>query len=274
MLSYQHHYHAGNHADVLKHWVLLDGARHLLRKDKAFDYIDTHAGAGMYTLDHMMALKTRESEDGVQRLLAEPVAGMEDYIDQVSPMVAAGRYPGSPALMQALLRVSDTAWLFELHPQTCPELTVHCGKRRRTHIRQEDGYAALPGLLPTPSRRALVLMDPSYEIKSDYQTVVAVMAKAYRRMPQAMLMLWYPIIERARVDQLMRDIKRSGMADAYRFEIGVQTDETAGMSGSGMVVVNPPWTLADQARAVLPALSSVLSRDGQSRSIIERLTAE
>ncbi len=274
MLSYQHHYHAGNHADVLKHWVLLAGVRHLLRKSRPFDYIDTHAGAGLYTLDHMMALKTRESEDGVGRLLADPVDGMADYINQISPLVANDKYPGSPRLVQSLLRPDDPSWLFELHPQTCPELIEQCGKRRKTHVRQADGYAALPVLLPTPSRRALVLMDPSYEVKSDFSTVIKVLRKAWQRMPQAMLMLWYPIIDRYRVDELMKEVMRSKMADAHRYEIGVQADEEPGMSGSGMIVINPPWTLTDQARAVLPVLSKVLSTDNQSRSTIERLTAE
>ncbi len=265
MFSYQHHYHAGNHADVLKHWLLLACVRYLQLKEKPFDYIDTHAGAGLYRLDSAMARKTAESDDGILKLDWFRLPGLEDYHRQVADDIDARCYPGSPLLVKRLLRSGDKAWLFEMHPQIIEELRQNCEQRRVCHVRREDGFKALSALLPPASHRALVLIDPSYEVKSDYQTVVKVMANAYQKMPQAMLLLWYPVVDRQRVRQLEKDFANSKIRNVHLFEMGVAQPDGAGMTASGMVVVNPPWTLADEFARTIPGVSAQLSNDHQTR---------
>lgn len=266
MLSYQHDYHAGNHADVLKHWLLLECLAHMQQKDKGLVYIDTHAGAGLYRLDSPMARKTGEADAGIRRLLAQPPEGMETYISQVRPEVTKHRYPGSAALVSSQLRPQDQGWLFELHPQAVRELERYCGRTGHAHVRQSDGFAGLLALLPVASRRALVLIDPAYEIKDDYRQVVTVLEQAWRKLPQLTALLWYPMIDRARIDRLERDVRRSKLKNAHLFELGVREPAAeAGMTASGVIVLNPPWTLIERVNALLPRLSAVLADDGQSR---------
>ncbi|MBO9495593.1 23S rRNA (adenine(2030)-N(6))-methyltransferase RlmJ [Thalassotalea sp. G20_0] len=274
MLSYQHHYHAGNHADVLKHWLLLACVRHMQKKDTPFDYIDTHAGAGLYRLDSAMARKTAESDEGVLKLDWQKLRGLNDYHGQIADDIRAKRYPGSPLLVKRLLRPGDKAWLYEMHPKTIAELRQNCEHRRLCHVRQEDGFKGLPALLPTASRRALVLIDPSYEIKSDYQTVVKVMEAAYMKMPQAMLLLWYPLVDKQQIRQMEKGFAKSRMRNTHLFEMGVADPGEPGMTASGMVVVNPPWTLADDFIRIMPQVSAHLAKDHKARWRHQLLAAE
>ena len=272
MLSYQHDYHAGNHADVLKHWLLVECVRHLQLKPAGFEYIDTHAGSGWYRLDSSPALKTGESSAGIERLLASPVAGMEDYLARVRGPVATRRYPGSPALVNELLRPQDRSWLFEMHPRAFAELERNCARRKQCFVRQTDGYAGLLGLLPVATRRALVLIDPSYELKSDYSQTVKLLQAACQKMPQATYLLWYPIVDMARVEKLERDLARAGLPDLHQFEFGVREHAAeSGMSGSGVMLVNPPWTLRAKADVILPQLAAALAEDGIARFRSDRL---
>ncbi len=279
MLSYQHAYHAGNHADVLKHWTLLACVEHLLKKDKPFVYIDTHAGSGSYQLDSPTALKTGEARQGILKLLSSPLAGLESYRQAVAADLLQQRYPGSPLLVKRCLRPGDSAWLYELHPQTLRELHSHCGQGRMRsqqacHVRQEDGFQGLLSRLPVSNRRALVLIDPSYEIKSDYQQVVNVMAQAYRKMPQTLLLLWYPVVNRQWINALELAIQKTAMSNVQLFEMGVADDSAKGMTASGMIAVNPPWSLAEQFQQTMPTVSGWLARDGVSRCRFLQLQPE
>ena len=274
MLSYQHHYHAGNHADVLKHWLLLACVRHMQKKDRPFDYIDTHAGAGLYRLDSAMARKTGESDEGVLKLDWPQLQGLEDYHGQIADDLRCQRYPGSPLLVKRLLRPGDKAWFYEMHLQTIAELRQHCEHRRHCHVRQEDGFKGLPALLPPASCRALVLIDPAYEIKSDYQTVVKVMEAAYLKMPQAMLLLWYPVVDTHQVRQMEKRVANSKMRNVHLFEMGVADPGEPGMTASGIVVVNPPWTLADEFIRTMPGVSAHLAQDRKARWRHQLLAAE
>ncbi|WP_372763651.1 23S rRNA (adenine(2030)-N(6))-methyltransferase RlmJ [Litorivivens sp.] len=265
MLSYQHHYHAGNHADVLKHWLLLECVQHLQKKDKPFDYIDTHAGAGCYNLRSVEARKTSEAQQGVQKLPWAELPELAYYRERVSTDLQGDRYPGSPLLVARELRRGDRAWLFELHPRAVVELERNCSRKRVCHVRKEDGFKALLSLLPNASRRALVLIDPSYEVKSDYRTVVSVAATALQKMPQTMLLIWYPVVERSRIKVLEQDVKKAGLRNAQLFELGVADDGGAGMSASGLIAINPPWTLAEKFQKLAPALSAALAPDGKPR---------
>lgn len=279
MLSYRHGFHAGNFADVLKHLVLVEILAYLQKKDKPLDYIDTHAGAGLYRLQGGMAAKNCEYGNGIARLLpGDPgLPALQPYLDRVLAHNAGGRlqvYPGSPAIACGLLRPQDKAWLFELHPADTEQLRRVCAGRN-IHIRGEDGFRGLAALLPTPSRRALVLIDPPYEMKQDYQRVVDALKLILRKMPTATVALWYPVVERKRIDQLERQIVASGIRRVEQFELGVRADaDGRGMTASGMIVVNPPWTLRTTMAQLLPPLARLLSEDDGEHQRIQSLVGE
>ncbi|HVE53706.1 MAG TPA: 23S rRNA (adenine(2030)-N(6))-methyltransferase RlmJ, partial [Ramlibacter sp.] len=207
MFSYRHGFHAGNHADVLKHMVLIAVLKHLTAKPTALTVVDTHAGAGLYRLDDDFAGTSGESLDGIVKLLASPLAAeppglVADYLDMVKRFNPSGRtkiYPGSPFVTQALLRqeARDKLRLFELHPTDSKALATHVDQLeagRQVTLLREDGFEGLRALLPPPSRRALVLIDPSYEIKNDYGRVAACIQESLKKFATGTYMVWYPVI--------------------------------------------------------------------------------
>ncbi|HZY18829.1 MAG TPA: 23S rRNA (adenine(2030)-N(6))-methyltransferase RlmJ [Ramlibacter sp.] len=296
MFSYRHAFHAGNHADVLKHLVLVAALRHLTQKETALWVVDTHAGAGLYRLDGDYAGTSGEAAEGILKLvaalpgLAEPAPALTDYLDRVHSFNREGSwriYPGSPFLAQALLRqeVRDKLKLFELHPTDSKSLAANIaqlGAGRQVSVAREDGFEALKSVLPPPSRRALVLIDPSYEIKSDYAKVHAVLRDALQRFATGTYAVWYPIIPRPEAHELPRKLKT--LANSFRkpwlhatFSIG-QPDDAApapgeerrtGMAASGMFLVNPPHTLKPALQAALPQLLDVLGRGRGKGQLIE-----
>jgi 23S rRNA (adenine2030-N6)-methyltransferase len=267
LLSYQHDYHAGNHADVLKHWLLVECVHYLQQKPAAFEYIDTHAGSGWYRLDSPLARQTGEAAAGIGRLLQQPLPEMAGYLELVRAAVARQRYPGSCALVNELLRPQDRAWLYELHPQAFAALEQQCARPRQSFVRKADGLRALSGLLPVASRRALVLIDPSYELKSDYHDAAEAVVQAWRKMPQATFLLWYPQVDPVRVRHLERRLRQAALPELCRFELTVGRPAGGGrLRGSGVLVVNPPYTLKARVDAVLPRLAAILRQpDGASR---------
>ena len=268
MLSYRHAFHAGNHADVLKHFVLVCLLRHLAQKDKPFWVIDTHAGAGAYGLDAGYAAKNAEFAEGIGRLLdkTELPAALADYVDLVRGMNAGGKlsfYPGSPYLAAKLLRPQDRLRLFEMHPTDVDLLGKTFQNDKRVIVTRGDGFAGLRALLPPPPRRALVLIDPSYEDKADYSRVVEAVKDSLKRFPTGTYAIWYPQLARPearRLPERLRALKDVAWLDA---SLSVRKPATGepGMSGSGVFVVNPPWTLAGTLRECLPALKSALALD-------------
>ena len=268
MLSYRHGFHAGNFADVLKHLVLTRILAHLVAKPKPFCCIDTHAGAGVYALDSPHARKNREFERGIGLLwdrqdLPEAVAS---YVSVVKGFNGGGelrRYPGSPFFERLWLRTHDRLFLYELHPADAAALQAFAGEDGRIKVAREDGFAACIALLPPRERRGLIVMDPSYELKTDYRQVAKTLAQACRRFSTGVYALWYPVIERRRVHALEHAVKASGIARVHLFELGVRPDgEGMGMTGSGMIVVNAPWTLAAEMEEALPWLAQVLGEEG------------
>ena len=203
MLAYRHAFHAGNHADVLKHMVLVQLMRHMALKDKGYRIVDTHAGAGQYALDSAQALKKGEYLQGIARLwaldgdLPPPVADYLQQVRQLNPDGALRLYPGSPLLAQQLLRPQDQLRLFELHPAETPALQALLGHVKGVELRQADGFAALKSQLPPPTRRALVLIDPSYEGHADYGRVLDAVGDGLRRFAQGVFMVWYPVVTQA-----------------------------------------------------------------------------
>lgn len=262
MLSYRHSFHAGNFGDVIKHVVLAELLHYATRKEKAFTYIDSHAGGGCFDLRSDHATKLNEWQQGVGRLQRDALPELARYfelIDAVNPDGGMTFYPGSPVIARQMLRRQDQGVLFELHPRDSEILCEMLADDSRFTVRREDGFKSLLKQLPSPTRRAVVLIDPPYEVKADYETVVKTLVEAYKKFPTGTYALWYPVVERLRIDQMIGDIRASEMRDVQRFELGVKPDGTGGMTAAGMVVINPPWTLRTELETVLPRLAEALS---------------
>ncbi len=269
MLSYRHGFHAGNHADVLKHVALVALLRILVRKDKPVVVVDTHAGAGMYSLEQGFAAKNAEFRDGIARLwerddLPETVA---DYVEQVREVNADGvlrQYPGSPRIALGVLRPQDRLRLFELHGNEARILAqAFAQDDRRVTVTAGDGFAGLKAVLPPPSRRGLVLIDPSYEVASDYRAVVAGLQEGVRRFATGTYVVWYPLLQRRESVQLPDALRRAAGADwlDVALQVKAPSPEGRGLHGSGLFVVNPPWTFSGTMRGVMPWLTRALAQD-------------
>lgn len=267
MLSYRHSFHAGNFADVLKHIILIQCLEHLRKKDKPFCCIDTHAGPGKYELDSDYALKNREFDNGIGKLwqrsdLPECVARYVSLIKGFNSPDKLTRYPGSPLIARQLLRDKDRLCLFELHNTEIKLLSAVAVKDKRINVFHADGLKGSLKLLPPFERRGLVLIDPSYEIKSDYQQVVETLITMHKRFATGTYALWYPVIDRNRNQELERAIQASGIRNVQLFELGIHADSHQhGMTASGMIMINPPWTLATEMKQALPWLAGILGTD-------------
>lgn len=275
MLSYRHAFHAGNYADVLKHLVLVKSLEHLLKKDSPIVYIDTHAGAGLYKTQSAQSKKTGEFAAGYNKLdflaLGETV---KTYRELTTTFTEKKLYPGSPMIAASMLRKQDQLRLFELHPSDLELLQENMRKQRRAKIESSDGFAAPNALLPIAKSRALVLMDPSYELKTDYDDAVKSIEKGYKKMPHAMFLLWYPVVERQRIATMIKRLRQANIKDAWQIELGIAPDSTDyGMTASGMFVINPPWTLADDMRQCLPTIAEQIAKKAGFH-LVERLTDE
>jgi 23S rRNA (adenine2030-N6)-methyltransferase len=280
MLSYRHSFHAGNFADVLKHLVLIKILEHLSKKEKPFCCIDTHAGPGEYALNDVYALKNREFENGIAKLwqrrdLPDNVANYVNFVKKFNETDELSRYPGSPLMNKQFLRNKDRLFLYELHSTEIQLLSDTIGKDRRIKVFHEDGLKNAVGLLPPGEHRGLVLIDPSYEIKSDYKLVAETLIQMHKRFATGTFALWYPVVERSRNQQLERTIKTSGLKNVQLFELGIKTDtHEHGMTASGMIVVNPPWTLAAEMQKTLPWLANALGFEDAGFYRIEIVAGE
>lgn len=264
MLAYRHAFHAGNHADVLKHVVLVHVLRWMLQKDKPFTYLDTHAGAGGYSLESGYARKKGEFETGIGRLWDAPdlPPPLADYVALVREFNGGGaltQYPGSPAFALMLLRPADRLRLHERHPTDCRILAAYVGARPHAEVALDDGFAALARELPPPSRRGVVLIDPSYELKTDYAQVVAAVREALQRFATGTVIVWHPQVALVEAAQLPRRLKAAAK-DAPKgwlhatLHVAAPQPGGFGMTGSGVFVVNPPHTLHAALAQALPVL--------------------
>jgi 23S rRNA (adenine2030-N6)-methyltransferase len=277
MLSYRHAFHAGNHADVLKHLILLQIAEYLGEKPAPFWIIDTHAGAGRYALESAHASKLAEYKDGIGRLWEAkglPPAA-KDYVDMVRQLNPDGQlrhYPGSPWLARQMLRDSDRLRLYEMHT-TDAKLLLECfkGTGREVAITDGDGFIGLKAILPPPPRRALVLIDPSYETKGDYTAVIKALQEALKRFPTGTYALWYPMLSKLESRQLPDKLKRLGCSNWLHatLEVKAPAKDGFGMNGSGMFVINPPWTLEKKLHETLPKLTELLAQGAGAKYTLE-----
>ncbi len=273
MLSYRHAFHAGNHADVLKHFVQYLILDYFNQKDKAYWYIDTHSGAGVYDLQGEQAQKVGEFVDGIARLrsapslsapLAEFVAHLRGYLPNEH------LYGGSPWLAQSLLRETDKLRLFELHPTDFQHLINNMREAnlgRRALIKQEDGFAGLIALLPPATRRAVVLIDPPYEQKQDYARVVQTLKEALKRFEQGCYAVWYPCLSRAESRDLPKQLQKLYPQSYLHVQLQVHTPRADGfgMHGSGMFIINPPYVLPELLQQTMPELTALFAQDDGAR---------
>jgi 23S rRNA (adenine2030-N6)-methyltransferase len=279
MLSYRHSFHAGNHADVLKHTVqsLILGS--LKAKDKAFVYVDTHAGAGAYDLASKEMEKTGEYLDGIQRLWQQDCpAALDAYIAVVKKLNPSGElrhYPGSPLLAAELCRSQDRLQLSELHPADFPRLESLFRGDRRIQIHKFDGYANLKALLPPIERRGVILIDPPYELDHEYSDVVNGVMDGLKRWGTGTFAIWYPVVQRTDVSFLERKFSAAGLPSTLQIELNVLPENNRfGMTGSGMIVVNPPWKLASTMDDLLPWLATALGQYADANYRLNWLVSE
>ncbi|OCG48627.1 rRNA methyltransferase [Gilliamella sp. Choc5-1] len=280
MLSYRHSYHAGNHADVLKHIVLTLCIESLKEKEKPFLYLDTHSGAGRYLLRSEHAEKTGEYLSGINLLwqqsnIPELLNTYISVLRRYNPFEEIKYYPGSPLIAKQLLREQDKLNLTELHPTDYPLLKQEFSKDKRTKVLREDGFSQLKSKLPPLSRRGIILIDPSYEIKDDYKKIPAALFEAYKRFATGVYLIWYPVVSRTQTQKMIDNIINLGIKRISQFELAIKPDNNQkGMTASGMIVINPPWKLHEQMRTILPWLKTTLDVEQTGNFIIRELVTE
>lgn len=264
MLSYRHAYHAGNYADVLKHLVLVQVLHYLTRKDKPLCYIDTHSGAGMYRLSSKEAVKTGEYQQGIAALWGckKPPAAVAAYLDcikQVNKTPELKVYPGACTIAAKILRPQDRLILSELHSNEARGLTKTFAGYHNVFCYTEDGFTKGLASVPPSERRGVMLVDPSYEIKTDYHRVVEHLQQCYRRFSTGVYLLWYPVADEFKTGLMLKALRRSGIKRIHQFELGTDSDHSQpGMTGTGMIVVNPTFGLSEAVAECLPFLAARL----------------
>ncbi|WP_333005352.1 23S rRNA (adenine(2030)-N(6))-methyltransferase RlmJ [Vibrio coralliilyticus] len=265
MLSYRHSFHAGNHADVVKHIVQSLILNALKQKDKPFVYHDTHSGVGRYDLTHEWSEKTGEYKHGIARVWqqTEIPEDIQSYLESIQALNNGDKlryYPGSPRVARAHLRPQDRMVLTELHPSDYPllEQEFHCD--RQVSIYKEDGFKRLKASLPPQERRGLVLIDPPYELAKEYRDVVQAIYQSYKRWATGIYAIWYPVVNRCDIEDMIEGLEGLGIRKILQIELGVAADSNEhGMTASGMIVINPPWKLESQMNAILPFLKEAIA---------------
>jgi 23S rRNA (adenine2030-N6)-methyltransferase len=284
-MNYRHAFHAGNFADVVKHAILARTLVYLGVKSAPFRFIDTHAGAGRYDLTGAEAQRSPEWRDGVARLLAASppdaiAALLAPYLQAIGPLRPDGvpsSYPGSPAIAQALLRREDRIALCEAHAEEREKLIAALGRDRRLSIVGTDGYVALNAYLPPNERRGLVLIDPPFEAPDELARVEEALARAIRKWPTGVYLLWRPIREAAADAHFLNNVAALGAPNILRIEIDVGPGPVGAhgqrpLSSAGLLIVNPPHPLFEEAKALMPWLSTLLARGGRGAHVCEWLT--
>lgn len=287
-MNYRHAFHAGNFADVIKHIVLTRILTYLHEKPTAFRVIDTHAGAGLYDLTGDEATRGGEWRTGIARLMqarfsdsvAALVAPYLDIVRAFNPQRDLTAYPGSPLIARALLRPQDRLLACELEPKARKQLIRALHRDTQARVVDLDGWTALPAFVPPQERRGLLLIDPPYEDRDEFGRLADGFGAAYAKWPTGIYMLWYPVKERRATDALAQHVARianaTETADAkclrVEFSVAPSTSES-GLVSAGLLIVNPPWTLASELKAILPELEKPLGVGGAARFRVELLRA-
>lgn len=268
-MNYRHAFHAGNFADVFKHAVLARIITYLSKKDSAFRVIDTHAGTGLYDLGASQAERTGEWRDGIARIWqrqtsAELTAFLMPYLEVVESLNPDGNlrtYPGSPVVAQTMAREQDRIALCELHPEDNKLLREAIGRDPRVSIVELDGWTALNAQVPPRERRGVVLIDPPFEQHGELKRLTDNLARAHAKWPTGIFMLWYPIKNVADIEHFSLSLKKLELPGTLRCELYIRAaDDPSKLSGNGLIIVNPPWTLKAELDAALPALTACLAQ--------------
>lgn len=271
-MNYRHAFHAGNFADVLKHAVLVRLLLYLRGKDSAFRVIDTHAGTGVYDLTSDEAVRTGEWRAGIGRLAEKPIAGeagelLKPYLEFVLAENSGGkltRYPGSPSIARAFCRQQDRMIFCELHPADFAALKRNIGRDRRAKAMEIDGWTALKACLPPKERRGLVLIDPSFEQPGEFGRFAEAFTEGYRRWETGVYLLWYPIKDKNEIHVFENRMARQKIRNLLRIEFAISAPRIKeGLGACGLIVVNPPWTLENELKILLPALAESLAPGGE-----------
>ncbi|MGO1765894.1 23S rRNA (adenine(2030)-N(6))-methyltransferase RlmJ [Advenella sp. S44] len=280
MFSYRHAFHAGNHADVLKHAILLHILDYYNRKDSPYWVVDTHAGAGVYDLTDAWAEKTAEFRDGIERLWHQPqlpelLANYIEHVRQLNDYGALSVYPGSPWIALQMMRPADRLRLFELHPTEITHLDENIQMQSRDVARQvsvfeKDGFTGLLSQLPPAPRRGIILIDPSYEDKNDYRHTLNAVKEGLKKFATGCFAVWYPLVRRKEVHDMQKQLEKLSDVGWVHVRLAVKKppENGYGLYGSAMFVVNPPYTLAAALRQAGPVLESQLAQDGQAQCSI------
>ena len=267
-MNYRHAFHAGNFADVVKHAILSCIIGHLLKKETPFRVIDTHAGAGLYDLTAPEAVRNPEWRDGIGRLLdatIDPAAQdlLSDYLVAVraaNPDGKITRYPGSPALVRSWLRRSDRLVACELEPSAAKALSYNLRRDRRIRVIEIDGWTALSAYIPPKERRGLVLIDPPYEQPDEFSRLAASLQAAFQKWPTGIFFAWYPIKDERDNAAFAHDLKKRSITNMLRAELTIAPASSNGkLRGGGHLIVNPPWTLEQDLKILLPALAKIFA---------------
>jgi 23S rRNA (adenine2030-N6)-methyltransferase len=269
-LNYRHAYHAGNFADVFKHLFLVRILEHLSIKPAPFRVIDTHAGIGRYALDSEEARKTGEAEKGIRQFARldrqdEAAKLAASYLSLVETYQEAGFYPGSPALSAALMRAQDRMTCAELHPRDGLKLKRHLGRDQRIAILERDGYQVLKAGTPPKEKRGLVLIDPPFEAPDEFERVFGAVTGAYAKWPTGIYAIWYPIKADGLSDRFLEVMQKTGIAKQLSLELLIAPRQAPkGLPGCGMLIINPPFGLDEQATHVLPLMQKMMDQGGGS----------
>jgi 23S rRNA (adenine2030-N6)-methyltransferase len=280
MLAYRHAFHAGNHADVLKHTALVAVLRYMNLKDKGWRMVDTHAGAGGYSLQGEYAAKRSEFEQGIAPLWARddlppPVADLVGLVRQFNGDKTLVQYPGSPALAHMLMRPQDQLRLYEMHPTDHKILASYLGEQPGVEVAMSDGFAALKSQLPPTTRRGVVLIDPSYEIKTDYARTLAALREALERFAEGVVIVWLPQLQLLEAAQLPQRLKASADKLAKkgwlhaRLTVAQSDERGYGMLGSSVFIANPPHTLVAELRPAVAWLAKTLGQVDTAHGMVE-----
>jgi len=282
-VNYHHAFHAGSFADAFKHAVLCRILEYLRAKPAPFRVIDTHAGAGLYDLTGDEARRGGEWQDGIGRLITAPLPEsanllLKPYLDSIGTLNAGGAlrlYPGSPALVRAGLRRQDRFIACELEPKAAAALAYHLRGDARIKALEIDGWTGLSAHVPPKERRGLVLVDPPFEQDSDFRRLSEALAMAHRKWATGIYMLWYPVKGRPEPDALAKRLRRLGIGKILRAELIVSPlSDPSRLNGSGLILVNPPWTLEGELATLLPVLARVLGRAGKGAFTLDWLSRE
>lgn len=280
-MNYSHAFHAGNFADVTKHAILSRILAHLRKKESAFRVIDTHAGSGIYDLRGPEAIRNPEWRGGIGRLLEadiDPVAQplLDDYVAAVRAANPDGKithYPGSPALVRSWLRRADRLIACEFEPSAAKTLSYNFRGDRRVKTVAIDGWTALSAYIPPKERRGMVLIDPPYERTDEFSRLAEGLESALHKWPTGIFFAWYPIKDGPENAGFTRDLRARRIANMLRAELTIAPADDGKLRGSGQLIVNPPWTLEQDLRIVLPALAQILAPDVKGTVRLDWLAA-